>query len=135
MNYFKYISIIVIIVVIIIIVMYTNKGEQMKTNNLEYQKISQEQAKQMMDNEDVIVVDVRENYEYEDGHIENSILLPLGQVESSAETVLPNKDAKILVYCRSGNRSRQASMILASLGYTNIYEFGGIMTWEYGITK
>ncbi len=104
-------------------------------NDLGYYEITQNVAKEMMDNEDVVILDVREEDEYKEGHIENSVLLPLGNVSMSAESVIPNKDEIILVYCRSGNRSKQASYVLADLGYTNVYEFGGINTWEYGTVK
>ncbi len=100
-----------------------------------YYQITQDVAKEMIDNEKVVILDVREEEEYEEGHIENSVLLPLGEVTYYAERIIPNKDEIILVYCRSGNRSKQASYFLAELGYTNVYEFGGINTWEYGIVK
>ena len=76
-----------------------------------YQQITQEEAKEMMDTQEVIILDVREQDEYDSGHIPGAVLL--------------------LVYCRSGNRSKTASSALAELGYTNIYEFGGINTWPY----
>lgn len=97
-----------------------------------YRQISQEEAKEMMDTEDVLILDVREQEEYDTGHIPNAVLLPLGTIdENSAADVIPEKDTTVLVYCRSGNRSKTASAELAELGYTNIYEFGGISTWPY----
>ncbi len=113
----------------------TNNEVEFVKNDLGFYEITQDVAKEMIDNSEVVILDVREDYEYEEGHIENSVLLPLSEVEMSAESILPNKDETILVYCRSGNRSKQASSILARLGYTNIYEFGGINTWEYGVVK
>ncbi len=107
----------------------------LEKNDFGYYEITQDVAKQMMDSSDVIILDVREESEYKEGHIENSVLLPLMEVSTSAESILPNKDETILVYCRSGNRSKQASYILADLGYSNVYEFGGINTWEYGVVK
>ena len=93
----------------------------------DYQQISQEEAKEMMDTQDVIILDVREQDEYDSGHI-----LPVGTIdEETAAEVIPEKDSTVLVYCRSGNRSKTASSALAELGYTNIYEFGGINTWPY----
>lgn len=97
-----------------------------------YQQISQEEAKEMMDTQDVIVLDVREQDEYDSGHIPGAVLLPVGTIdEETAAEVIPEKDSTVLVYCRSGNRSKTASSALAELGYTNIYEFGGINTWPY----
>ena len=97
-----------------------------------YQQISQEEAKEMMDTQDVIILDVREQDEYESGHIPGAVLLPVGTIdENTAAQAIPEKDATVLVYCRSGNRSKTASSVLAELGYTNIYEFGGINTWPY----
>ena len=98
-----------------------------------YQQITQEEAKEMMDNQEVIILDVREQDEYDSGHIPGAVLLPVGTIdETTAAEVIPEKDSTVLVYCRSGNRSKTAaSSTLAGLGYTNIYEFGGINTWPY----
>ena len=88
----------------------------------------------MMDTQEVIVLDVREQSEYDSGHIPGAVLLPVGSIdEETAAAVIPEKDSTVLVYCRSGNRSKTASSTLAGLGYTNIYEFGGINTWPYEI--
>ncbi len=104
-------------------------------NDFGYYEITQDVAKELMETKTVVVLDVREQSEFDEGHIENAVLLPLFEVPTLAEKTIPNKDEMILVYCRSGNRSKQASVILADLGYTNVYEFGGINTWEYGIVK
>lgn len=97
-----------------------------------YQQISQEEAKAMMDTQVVIILDVREQDEYDSGHTPGAVLLPVGTIdETTAAEVIPEKDSTVLVYCRSGNRSKTASAALAELGYTNIYEFGGINTWPY----
>ena len=97
-----------------------------------YQQITQEDAKEMMDTQEVIILDVREQAEYDSGHIPGAVLLPVGTIdETTAAEVIPEKDFTVLVYCRSGNRSKTASSTLAELGYTNIYEFGGINTWPY----
>ena len=92
-----------------------------------YQQISQEEAKEMMDTQEVVILDVREQDEYDSGHIPDAVLLPVGTIDE----VIPEKDPTVLVYCRSGNRSKTASSALAELGYTNICEFGGIKTWPY----
>ena len=97
-----------------------------------YQQITQEEAKDMMDTQEVIILDVREQDEYDSGHIPGAVLLPVGTIdEDTAAEVIPGKDSTVLVYCRSGNRSKTASAALAELGYTAIYEFGGINTWPY----
>ena len=97
-----------------------------------YQQITQEEAKEMMDTQEVIILDVREQDEYASGHIPDAILLPVDTIdEETAAAVIPEKESTVLVYCRSGNRSKTASSTLAELGYTNIYEFGGINTWPY----
>lgn len=104
-------------------------------NNTEYKKINAEEAKAMIDREDVIILDVRTQEEYDSGHIENAVLLPVTEIADKAEEILPDKDAKILIYCRSGNRSATASKDLIRMGYTNVYDFGGINSWPYGIVK
>ena len=99
-----------------------------------FRQISQEEAKAMMDGETVVILDVREQHEFDEGHILNAVLLPVGTItEDAAKAVIPAKDSKVLVYCRSGNRSKTASQMLAELGYTEVYEFGGINTWPYEI--
>lgn len=97
-----------------------------------YRQITQEEAKEMMDAGDVVVLDVREQSEYDEGHIPGAVLLPVGTIdEETAAAVIPEKDSTVLVYCRSGNRSKTAAAALAELDYTGIYEFGGINTWPY----
>lgn len=101
-----------------------------------YQQISQEQAKEMMDTHNVLILDVREQSEYDSGHIPGAVLLPVGSItEETAAQVIPKKDTTVLVYCRSGNRSKTAAESLAALGYTGVYEFGGITTWPYEIEQ
>ena len=111
---------------------------QKTTENQEavYMNITAEQAKQMMDREsDYIILDVRTLEEYVQGHIPNAILIPDYDIEEKAEEVLKDKNQLILVYCRSGRRSKLASEKLVQLGYTNIYEFGGIIDWPYEIEQ
>ena len=99
-----------------------------------YQQITQEKAKEMMDTQDVLILDVREQDEYDSGHIPGAVLLPVGIItKDTAAAVIDDLDTVVLVYCRSGNRSKTASKALADLGYTNIYEFGGINTWPYEV--
>ena len=94
-----------------------------------YQQITQEEAKEMMDTQEIIILDVREQDEYDSGHIPDAVLLLVGTIDENAATeVILEKDSTVLVYCHSGNRSKTASSTLAELGYTNVYEFGGINT-------
>ena len=104
--------------------------------NVTYEQITAEQAKNLMDTEsDYIILDTRTEEEFAEAHIANAILIPHYEIAQRAEKELPEKDQLILVYCRSGNRSKQASQILADLGYTNVKEFGGIIDWKYEIEK
>lgn len=100
-----------------------------------YKEISQVEAKKIMDNEECIILDVRTEEEYKESHIFDAILLPLNQIEKEIENVISNKDLKILVYCRSGARSKEASKIMAKKGYKNVLEFGGIITWPFDIVQ
>ena len=101
-----------------------------------YQQITQEEAKNMMDTQEAIVLDVREQDEFDAGHIPGAVLLPVGTItKDTATAVIPELDSVVLVYCRSGNRSKKASQALADLGYTGIYEFGGINTWPYEVEQ
>lgn len=105
-----------------------------KEEKPEYQTITSEKAKEMIDNNpNIIILDVRTEEEYNSGHIENALLIPDSDIESQAPTTLTDKEATILVYCRSGRRSALASKKLSDLGYTNIYDFGGILDWNYDI--
>jgi rhodanese-related sulfurtransferase len=111
-----------------------NKQEEVVANS--YEQISAEEAKKIMDTEkDYVILDVREADEYEEGHIENAVLLPHEDIKNKAEDVIPDKDKLILVYCRSGRRSKIAAEALVDLGYTNVKEFGGIIDWPYEIVK
>lgn len=90
----------------------------------------------MEEQADAVVLDVREQDEYDGGHIPGAVLLPVGTInEDTAAAVIPKKDTAVLVYCRSGNRSKTASQALADLGYTQIYEFGGIRDWPYEVER
>ena len=101
-----------------------------------YDQISGAEAKALMDSESgYIILDVREQHEYNEGHIPGAILIPYGEIANRAEKELSNKDQLILVYCRSGRRSKIAAEELVKLGYTNVKEFGGINDWKYEIVK
>ena len=101
-----------------------------------YEQISAEEAKSLMDTEkDYIIIDARTEEEFAEGHIEGAVLIPEYKIAERAEKELPDKDALILVYCRSGRRSKIASEELTKLGYTNVKEFGGIIDWPYETVK
>lgn len=98
--------------------------------------ITAEEAKEIMDTGDgFVILDVRTQEEYDEGHVPGAILIPNTEIENRAEEELPDKAQLILVYCRSGRRSKLAAQILADLGYTNVKEFGGIIDWPYEVTK
>ncbi len=97
-----------------------------------YEKINPEQAKNMMDDGQLyILIDVRTDEEFKENHIDGAILIPDYDIGTLVEEKVPDKDARILVYCRSGRRSASAAMKMVSLGYTNVYDFGGIIDWPY----
>lgn len=101
-----------------------------------YAQITQEEAKEIMDNDSSIcILDVRTQEEYDSGHIPDAIMIPHDQITDLAGKTLTDKDQLILVYCRSGSRSKIAAAALAELGYTNVKEFGGINTWQYDTVK
>ena len=109
-------------------------GDNEKTPT--YEQITAEQAKTIMDTEkDYVIIDARTEEEFAEGHIENAILIPEYEIKDRAEKELPDKEQLILVYCRSGRRSKIASEELVKLGYTNVKEFGGIIDWPYEIVK
>lgn len=101
-----------------------------------YVSISAQEAKKIMDTETgYVIVDVRNQDEYDAGHIPNARLVPLPMLPAIATEKLPDKNQLLLVHCRSGVRSKKAASILVDLGYTNIKEFGGIIDWPYEIVK
>ena len=101
-----------------------------------YEQISGAEAKALMDSESgYIIIDARTQEEYDEGHIPGAILIPEYEIADRAEKELPDKAQLILVYCRSGRRSKIAAEELVKLGYTNVKEFGGIIDWEYETVK
>lgn len=102
-------------------------------NKNSYEQITPAEAKALMDSEEgYVILDVRTSEEFAERHIEGAILIPDYEIGEKAESILTDKDQLILVYCRSGRRSKNAAKELAALGYTNIKEFGGINDWKYG---
>lgn len=113
-----------------------NAADNEKGATVMYQQITQDEAKRIMDsNEDIVILDVREQDEFDEGHIPGAVLLPYTEIEDKAEEMIPDKDKQLLVYCRSGRRSKIAAESLANLGYTNVKEFGGIIDWKYEVEQ
>lgn len=113
-----------------------NTNEVQTQMNNTYEQISGEQAKALMDSEKgYVIIDARTQEEFDGGHIPGAVLIPEYEIADRAEKELPDKDQLILVYCRSGRRSKIASQALVDLGYTNVKEFGGIIDWEYETVK
>ena len=101
-----------------------------------YISVSGKEAKQKMETEkDYIILDVRTQEEFDEGHIPGAVLIPDYEIQQRAEKELTDKNQLILVYCRSGRRSKLAAQALADMGYTNVTEFGGIIDWEYETEK
>ena len=105
------------------------------TDKAAYQKISAEEAYGMMASQEVVVVDVRTREEYDGGHIENAVLVPNESIGSEMTEALPDKEATLLVYCRSGRRSKDSAQKLLKLGYQSVYDFGGVIDWPYELVK
>ena len=123
-------------ILLLLAVMLLTACGQAKENDREavYVNITAEEAKKIMDTEDgYIILDVRTQEEYDQGHIPGAVLIPDTEIEAKAEEVLTDKDQLLLVYCRSGRRSKLAAEALVELGYTNIKEFGGIIDWPYEV--
>lgn len=101
-----------------------------------YQRISQAEAYEIMQKQSgYIILDVRTLDEYQEGHIKNAKLLPLQNIPHDIDKVLKDKNQLILIYCRSGNRSKQAAVKLVEAGFKNVKEFGGIIEWKYEVEK
>lgn len=128
----KIILIIIILTIIIIgVVCIMNKKEKIIENEMIIKHVSMNDIVQIMEeNENYIILDVRTQAEYNQGHIPNAICIPNETIDENVVNKLPDKNQMILVYCRSGNRSKQAAEKLKKLGYTNLIEFGGIIDWK-----
>ena len=114
------------------------ESEEIESEELEntFLQISASEAKGLMEgSEPFVLLDVRNQDEFEEGHIEGALLIPLDQIAELAPDLIPDKEVLILVYCRSGRRSVEASQQLVDLGYTQVVEFGGILDWPYEVVK
>lgn len=112
------------------------EDKQVNSHSASVNTITPEQAKEIIDNNpDCVILDVRTQEEYDEGHIKGAVLLPDSEIAARAKEVLTDKDAVILVYCRSGRRSALAAKELAQMGYTQIHDFGGIIDWPYETTN
>ncbi len=122
-----------IIAMMILIIMPVNScGKEIESVN--YQTINAEEAKAIIDTEeDIVILDVRTKTEFDAGYIPNAMLIPDAQLKEEVEMRIPDKDTKILIYCRSGNRSAKSAKLLVEMGYTNVFDFGGIINWSYDI--
>lgn len=132
-------NLIVLAIVVAVILLagwkFLNPAQE-KTGNAAYKKISASEAKKMMDEGNAItILDVRTPAEFAGGHIKGAINIANETIVNTKPALLPDLDATILVYCRSGNRSAQSASKLAAMGYTQIYDFGGINSWSYGTVR
>ena len=126
------------LILLLLVAILLTGCEQANQNNREavYMNITAQEAKKIMDSEEgYIILDTRTQEEYDEGHIPGAIVIPHDEITDRAEEELPDKDQLLLVYCRSGRRSKLAAEALVKLGYTNIKEFGGIIDWHYEVTK
>lgn len=128
----KMIIIVLAFILIIGIAVFVFNNNRSVVKNV---KISAEEAKEIIDQDSDIIIDVRSEEEYQTGHIEGAVCIPNEVISDQIERLLSDKEQEILVYCRSGRRSSQAVDKLLDLGYTNVKDFGGIIDWPYKITK
>lgn len=133
----KIILIIIILTIIIIgVVCVMNRKKRNIENEVIIKHVSMNDIVQIMEeNENYIILDVRTQAEYNQGHIPNAICIPNETIDENVVNKLPDKNQMILVYCRSGNRSKQAAEKLKKLGYTDLIEFGGIIDWKGEIER
>lgn len=124
-----------LIIGFLIVILLSGCAATKEENKIMYNKITAEEAKEMIDTQEVIILDVRTQEEFKEKHIEGALLIPDYELANVAKSKLPDKNKKILVYCRSGNRSKSAARLLIDMGYTDVYDFGGIINWPYGTVQ
>ena len=126
----------IIILIVGGIILIVNRSNKDIANEVTIKYVSMDEIVQIMnENSNYIILDVRTTKEYNEGHIPNAICIPNETISEDIINKLPNKDQLILIYCRSGNRSKQAAKKLKELGYTNLVEFGGIIDWKGEIVR
>lgn len=126
----------VLLITLFLMVISGGCMKEKETLEIIYKCITQVEAKNIMDTTTgYIILDVRTIEEFNTGHIVDAINIPNEVIKEEAEAILINKEQVILVYCRSGRRSKEAANKLVELGYTNVLEFGGIIDWKYEIEK
>jgi len=109
-------------------------GNPTEGTSSSYEKITGSKVKELINqNKNITILDVRTEEEYKAGHIEGSLLIPYDEISKKAENILKDKSSTIIVYCHSGRRSAIAAQTLSELGYSNIYDLGGISNWNYGV--
>ncbi len=134
----KYVIIPLILILVILVGCSLFQGQVMDGDGMvnSYRQISQEEAKEMMEADDGhVIVDVRRQDEYDEGHIPGAICIPNESIGDTQPAELPDLTQVILVYCRSGRRSKEAAQKLFDMGYARVYEFGGIMDWTGDVVK
>ena len=125
-----------LVLILMTMLLLTGCGQAAEKQEAIYMNITAQQAKELMDTQEgYVILDTRAQEEYDEGHIPGAIVIPHDEIMEKAEAVLTDKDQLILVYCRSGRRSKIAAEALVDLGYTNIREFGGILDWPYEVEK
>ncbi len=138
-NRFMYMKMIkrrIVSIIAALVFLLAVSGCSVPEEGSDYMNISQKKAKEMMENlEEFVLLDARTEEEFSEGHIPGAVLIPHYEVSEKAEEQIPEKDIPVFVYCRSGNRSKVAAEALVSLGYSEVYEFGGINTWPYEIEQ
>ncbi len=122
-----------LILTLLFFLMGCNTGTNAKNSP---QDITPAEAKELLEaDSSVVIIDVRTQSEYDAGHIPNAVLLPLDEISNSAAQIMPNLNTTYIIYCRSGNRSAQAVTLLDQMGYTDLYDLGGIIDWPYDIVN
>lgn len=128
------VPLLLIINIAVIVFAYMNLPS-IEARTPEYRKITSQEAAAMLDQEGAVLLDVRTEAEYAEGHIEGALLIPDYEITDAASVNLPDKNAVILIYCRTGRRSEMAARALVDMGYTQVYDFGGIVDWPYEVIQ
>lgn len=122
------------VLIILILVICGCSNSTISSNGVSFMEIDTKTVFNEIDNKNTYIIDVREDYEYAGGHIRNAYNIPLTSIEDISKLMILS-DSKIIVYCHSGNRSRKAAIKLVEMGYSNVYDMGGIDNWNYDLIK